>query len=271
MDTTRRFAPETFGAVPASLPSRPRRRGRTSGDGVKRAQADRRRESMTLILDQAEILFAQDGYYGVTLRDVADAAGVDTSLMRYYFGDKEKLFAAVWERRSPFLNDLKSEALAEYRAKAGDHMELEGVIEAFVRPPFELMMKDEGWRHYMSIVAFVNSSRGMIATLMLNDFDRVSREVLSDFARIFPNAPKERLYWGYHFLSGALTFSFGQTGRTDRLSDGMCNSRDAEAMLKRLPITLAAGIRALCEAPPERFASTAPEGAKRGKKGRTKG
>lgn len=214
---------------------------------------------MTLILDRAEAQFAMKGYNGVTLRDVAEDAGVDTALMRYYFGDKERLFAAVVDRRAPIINDLKSKAMADYREAAGDDMQLEGVIEAFIRPPFELMAVDQGWRNYMAIIAFVNSSRDMIQTLMLHHFDRVSREVIADFSHIFPNASREELYWGYHFLSGALTFSFGQTGRTDMLSGGLCSSSDSLAILKRLPITLGAGIRALIENPP-------PSAAKAGRR-----
>jgi AcrR family transcriptional regulator len=63
--------------------------------------AERREESMTLILDHAEAQFACKGYNGTTLASVAKVAGVDTPLIGYYFGDKEHLFAAVVRRRGP--------------------------------------------------------------------------------------------------------------------------------------------------------------------------
>ena len=50
------------------------------------------------ILDAAERLFAQRGFYGVSLRDITQAAGVDVALVGYHFGGKRELFAAVFER-----------------------------------------------------------------------------------------------------------------------------------------------------------------------------
>ena len=118
---------------------------------ARRLQAERRQDSMTLILDHAEAEFAAKGYNGVTISSVAASAGVDTSLMRYYFGDKEKL------------------------------------------------------------------------------------------------------YWSYHFLTGSFTFSLGRTGRIDRLSSGLVHSDNFLGIADRLPVFVAAGIRALCapDGPPD--------------------
>jgi AcrR family transcriptional regulator len=201
---------------------------------------------MTLILDKAEALFAEKGY-GVTLNEVAQHAGVDTALMRYYFGDKEQLFRAVFQRRGTEINELRLKAMADYRKAAGDALMLEGIVSAFVRPAFEKMHQDEGWRNYMAIVSYVNSSRGILHSLMSETFDHVSHELIADLRRIFPQAPETEIYWAYHFLTGAFTFSLGQTGRIDTLSGGLVSSKDALAIADRLPVSIAAGIRALCD------------------------
>jgi AcrR family transcriptional regulator len=44
-----------------------------------------------LILDVAENLFAERGFHGVSVREVADAAGVRQSLVHYHFSNKETL------------------------------------------------------------------------------------------------------------------------------------------------------------------------------------
>lgn len=213
------------------------------------SQGERRQKSMTLIMDQAEALFAERGYNGVTLNDVARDAGVDTSLMRYYFGDKEQLFRAVFRRRGPEINDLRLKAMAAYRVAAGKHLKLEGVVEAFVKPVFDKMIEDEGWRNYMAIVAYVNSSRGPLHTLMGETFHYVSREFIADLRRVYPNVAERELYWSYHFVTGAFTFSLGQTRRMDVLSEGLISSSDSVSILERFPIALAAAIRAICERP----------------------
>ena len=213
----------------------------------RKPQAKRRSESMTLILDSAEAEFAEKGYNGATLASVAQVAGVDTSLMRYYFGDKERLFEAVFRRRGPTINQLRIEAFAKYEAEVGENMSLEGVIYTFIRPGLELSINDEGWRNYDRIVAYVNSSGGELRRLMSEVFDSSSHLLLDYLRRLLPGAKEREIYWGYHFLSGGLTFSLGQTGRIDVISGGVVSSRDIEAILERLPIVFAAGIRALCD------------------------
>ena len=51
------------------------------------------------ILDAAEDHFSRHGFWGVTVREVAQEAKVDTALLHYYFKTKRGLFDAVFERR----------------------------------------------------------------------------------------------------------------------------------------------------------------------------
>lgn len=44
-----------------------------------------------VILDAAVTLFAKDGFRAVELRDIAQQAGVTVSLIRHYFGNRDKL------------------------------------------------------------------------------------------------------------------------------------------------------------------------------------
>ena len=59
------------------------------------------------ILDAAEALFAERGYAGATLRDVATEVGLRTPSLYNHFPSKESLYAAVLERGiSPVLDVL---------------------------------------------------------------------------------------------------------------------------------------------------------------------
>jgi AcrR family transcriptional regulator len=216
---------------------------------ARKSQGERRQQSMALILDTAEALFAEAGYNGVTLKDVAQEAGIDTSLMRYYFGDKQQLFQTVFRRRAHEINELRLKAMTAYRESAGKDLKLEGVIDAFVRPLFLKMVEDQGWRNYAAIVAYVNSSRGVLNNLMAENFHYVTREFIADLRRIYPNVNEAELYWSYHFVTGAYTFSLGQTGRVDVLSQGLISSSDGMALLERFPLALAGAIRAICGRP----------------------
>jgi AcrR family transcriptional regulator len=54
------------------------------------------------ILGAAEKLFADKGFEGTSVRDIAHMAGVNLAMISYYFGSKEKLFEALVEYRSGY-------------------------------------------------------------------------------------------------------------------------------------------------------------------------
>ncbi len=51
------------------------------------------------ILETAENLFAERGFDGTSVRDIADEAGVNVAMISYYFGSKEKMLEALFELR----------------------------------------------------------------------------------------------------------------------------------------------------------------------------
>jgi hypothetical protein len=61
--------------------------------------------------------------------------------------------------------------------------------------------------------------------------------------------PKEDIFWGYDFVTGALMHTLARTGRIDKLSGGLCKSEDFESVKARLATFMAAGFVALCTAP----------------------
>ena len=62
------------------------------------------------IIDTAKTLFAEKGFYGVSVRDITGAAGVNTSMISYYFGGKDGLYEAIFESEfMPLLDFLSQE------------------------------------------------------------------------------------------------------------------------------------------------------------------
>ncbi|WP_282013695.1 TetR/AcrR family transcriptional regulator [Marinifilum flexuosum] len=54
-------------------------------------------ETQELILKTAKDIFAQKGYAGARMQEIADAAGINKALLHYYYRNKEKLFEQVFE------------------------------------------------------------------------------------------------------------------------------------------------------------------------------
>ncbi len=51
-------------------------------------------------LDQAEILFAERGFYGVSIAAIADELGLTKQALLHHFGSKEKIYGEVLKRIS---------------------------------------------------------------------------------------------------------------------------------------------------------------------------
>src|SRR5581483_1719325 len=54
------------------------------------------------ILAVAEQLFAENGFDGTSVRDIAQLANVNLAMISYYFGSKEKLLEALIEDRAGY-------------------------------------------------------------------------------------------------------------------------------------------------------------------------
>jgi AcrR family transcriptional regulator len=200
------------------------------------------------ILDAAEELFAEHGYDGVTLRRIATAAGVDVALANYHFGKKLDLFQAVFNRRAELLNDARREALHACQGTSGKKgPSVEQIIEAFLRP-LELAQEtgDEGWRHYLALIAYINNSPYWGPRMMSALFDDLVHEFIDALKKALPKASEADIYWCYHNLSGALTLTLANTGRIDKLSRGHCQSADFQAAYDHMIPFTAAGFRKLC-------------------------
>src|SRR5687767_9917324 len=70
-----------------------------SKDPDKLDKPDNKNESSSkeALLEAAAEVFARQGYDGATVKQLAEAAGVNVSLVSYYFNGKEGLYRAVIE------------------------------------------------------------------------------------------------------------------------------------------------------------------------------
>ena len=103
-----------------------------------------------------------------------------------------------------------------------------------------------GWKSYFALIAEVNNSPEFGGVLMTRFFDPVVQRFIQAIRLAVPDATDRDIYWAYHFLSGALTLTFAETGRIDKLSGGACKSSDLDSVHERLVPFCAAGFRALC-------------------------
>ena len=180
----------------------------------------------------------------VSLRAVTRAAGVSVSAANYHFGSKEALVhAAMWRALAP-LNRRRLERLEALEAAgaAGRAPSVEALVEAFLRPAFDLASR-EGASAYRQLAARLHGGSP-------NFEERVKRELLNPafqrfvdaLARALPDRRRDDLALAFQLGLGAALHVLG--GHAQRLADVPALSDDA--LLDRLVRFAADGIRAAC-------------------------
>lgn len=211
-------------------------------------KAEQRAEMTEQILDAAEYLFSKHGLYGVTLKDVARQVGVHHTLINYYFDDKKALFDAVFARRAVVTSERRMRMLEEYEKASGDRPTVEGALRAFLDTDLDLYIEGgEGWKNYAAMASQVANTPGWGAAMMDEHFDAVVLRLIGLLRKALPDCAEEDIFWGYHFVTGALMLTLARTGRIDRLSGGKCKADDFGAMKDRMASFMAAGFLDICK------------------------
>ena len=190
--------------------------------------AGERLDRKAAILLAAERLFAQRGYHGVSLRQIAAEAGVPLALVGYYYGAKHELFHAIFAHWQPTIEArlaLLRDAVARTQAQPDA---LQRIVSAFVEPVLQMRASPEG-EFYALLV-----SRELL--YVRDETDRVLREFFDPLAHAFidalhaarPQASRAQAAWGYQFALGALLHHTSDR-RVQRLSQGANQPNDAAA------------------------------------------
>jgi AcrR family transcriptional regulator len=169
------------------------------------------------ILGAAEVLFAQRGFDGASLRQLTAAAGVNLAAVNYHFGSKEKLVEQVFRRRLDALNTQRLAALA----KIAGHPDttLEDVLAAYIRPALDLSHDDSG-SLFMRVLARAFAEHDDTLRQFLSEhYGHVMRQFTAEFARLLPQLSKSELYWRIDLVTGALTHAMSGFGIIQRKHD----------------------------------------------------
>ena len=229
-------AAKAGGGPGAAVGSSRRRRSAIPSSELERP--DRRRE----ILVNAERLFAEFGYNGVSIRDIASAANVPIALVGYYFGRKEELFTTIFEHRLGYIEERI------VRLKAIDLDTPDPVLEivrAWAEPAVNVRSSASG-EAFSLLVARSVWDQGSVAQQMLQRYyDPLAEVFIETMMRALPNCDRVTIVWGYEYAIGALLMHLADR-RVERLSAGHATSGDP-TRVKDLVSFIASGFRALAK------------------------
>jgi len=190
----------------------------------------------TKILDSAEAQFAQRGYHGVSMRQVADGASASISLVQYHFKTKEALFGAVMERRITTINHdrlRRLDAVEVDSARSGSSLRLEDVLHAFLAPTV-LLSRDRtsGGNYYAQLISQVTNDPQPHARAVSKAYtDPIARQTIRVLQLALPDLDRATLTWCYIFAVGSMVSAISPTGRVRVLSNDDCDPDDVNTIL----------------------------------------
>jgi len=194
----------------------------------------------TTILDAAEELFAQSGFDGVPLREVAKHANVALSLVTYHFPSKEQLIDAVITRRSDALNSARLEQLRKFILE--DSRDLTKFAEAFTRPFLNLIGSgDQRWRNYGEIIAQTAYST-KYSTALTKHYDQTARMFADTLRDMYGHQDSERSIRAIVFCVSVMLSIFASTRRVEAISEGRYDSADPNGSYPLMLRFIASGI-----------------------------
>jgi AcrR family transcriptional regulator len=194
------------------------------------------------ILSAAEMLFAQFGFAGTSLRQVTSRADVNLAAVNYHFGSKENLVNEVFRRRMDEMSQARLDALAV--ARQADERRLENVLAAFIEPALALTLDRQGGSAFVRVLARAYAEKNERLRKFLSDnYGHVLREFSRALAECVPALSKETLYWRLDFIAGALTYAMADFGSIRRPT-GVSEKVHAQRAASELIAFASAGLKA---------------------------
>lgn len=204
------------------------------------------------ILDAAEEVFAQQGYFAASIRGIAKVAGVEFSLAHYHFGTKDVIFRAVVSRRADGICDMLDQSLA-LASRSPSAMSIEGVIEAMVGPAIDcLASQDPGWENYLRLLGGLGTIAGRPDLLdpwrdrYVPTVARYEQALHEALGHEFPGFDPQCVAWGLHFLQCLLGHGLLDLGVTRYVGGKADEATDWVALRRHLVWHVAGGLRAQC-------------------------
>ena len=178
--------------------------------GKPRRRRLNRGEARERIVQAGEKLFAVDGYDAVSFRRLTSAAGVSVSAIHYHFGSKEAVLSEIFARRAALLTMRRLELLAAARRYGGEPPSLESILDAFLRPAFEVTHGDRNdlFNRLRARVSLEPSA--ITREIVSRAFDENDLVFIRELSASLPALSDEDLHWRFHFLVGAMLYTMSE-------------------------------------------------------------
>jgi AcrR family transcriptional regulator len=205
-------------------------------------------DTVTRILDAAEVLFAETGFAETSLRTITAKAGVNLAAVNYHFGSKKALIQAVFARfLGPFYKLVESSLDAHEKHQPDTVLSIEDILAFVARAMANVTNGDRGrLAIFMRLLGLAyTQGQGHLRKYLQVEYKSLYTRVMELIAKATPELNPVERYWRFHFMLGAAAFTLSSMENLRAIVeyefDTKCTEEEVVGYL--LPF-LAAGIRA---------------------------
>jgi len=193
-------------------------------------------DTKSKILDTAEKLFGMNGFDGTSLRDITTAADVNLAAINYHFQSKDSLIDAIVARRIQPVNEKRFELLEA----AGPHPTVEQILAAFMAPVMQVKVDA-----VVPLIGRILSNPELFVERVFHKhLAPVSQRFVEALSKALPDLPPSEILWRLHFAVGVMTHTMLWGRIYPKITNGVCDISDREALVDRIVRFVAAGFRA---------------------------
>lgn len=181
------------------------------------------------IMDAAEPLFAPHGFAGVSMRQIAAAAGVDLSLVAYHFESKDALYNAIVDRILADFTRRRTELLDALERTNPDPTAVE-LFDMIITAWFEVRYGPAPHRARLILRGHNLDYRPAVDAEGNWPSDLFVKRFMAALARAEPGRTVAYIHWTYHCLTGSLVYYMTSGDRIERLSGAYCDVQSLDAI-----------------------------------------
>ena len=195
------------------------------------------------IMDAAEAQFADLGYAGTTLREIAAATNVTQALISYYFGSKYGLFEETFLRRGQVISKQRVDLLEALMDRG--RPTVREIVHAFLSPTLALRSTPQG-RSFLRLQARLHTEPPEISYKVRTDaYGSSTQRYVEAFRLALPQLGELDAYWRVTLMVGTYLYAFSDTHRMEEMTPkGLYDAEDTEALIDQVTRFVVGGFQA---------------------------
>ncbi len=214
-------------------------------------------DTVTRILNTAEVLFAERGFAETSLRNITSKAKVNLAAVNYHFGSKKALIQAVFARYlDPFTERFHATLDALEAQYAGQPIPLEVLLESMARTVLEVPAERNSLKVFMRLLGLAyTQAQGHLRGYIQQQYGSVFTRFAELVRKATPELPDAERFWRLHFMLGTVIFTLsGLDALRDIAEQDYGEHVSVRELIRRLRPVVVAGMNAPLPEDPQALA-----------------